>query len=101
MSPTNLVVLEQLVNLDLSEKNFPAAMNRVQSRLQQSPDLTTLYLLVARIQIALIAHDGKKEELLTLVGELEQSLREGVGSGSCVCCGGHTFVATDCTDEHR
>jgi len=52
LSPTNLVVLEQMVNLDLSEKNFPGAMNRVQSRRQQSPNLPTLNLLVARIQIA-------------------------------------------------
>jgi tetratricopeptide (TPR) repeat protein len=52
LSPTNFVVLEQMVNLDLSEKNFQAAMNRVQSRLQQSPNLPALNILVARIQIA-------------------------------------------------
>ena len=52
MSPTNLVVLEQLVNLDLTTKDFTAAMNRVQSRLQQSPDQPVLHLLVAKIQTA-------------------------------------------------
>jgi tetratricopeptide (TPR) repeat protein len=52
LSPTNLVILEQLVNLDLTEKDYPAAMSRVQLRLQQSPDLVTLHMLVAKIQIA-------------------------------------------------
>jgi tetratricopeptide (TPR) repeat protein len=52
LMPTNLVALEQIINLDLAEKNYSTAMSRVQTQLQTAPDSSILRLLVAKIQLA-------------------------------------------------
>jgi tetratricopeptide (TPR) repeat protein len=50
--PDYLPALEQLVNLDLAEKQYPAALQRVQSGLEKNPSLPGLNLLLARIFLA-------------------------------------------------
>jgi len=49
LQPDNLQALEQLVNLDLAEKNFPAAQRRVQTELDQKPNVDDLRLLLAKV----------------------------------------------------
>jgi tetratricopeptide (TPR) repeat protein len=52
IAPDNLPALEQLVNLDLAGKNYPAALQRIQTRQQVVPDSVELMLLVAKVQLA-------------------------------------------------
>ena len=52
LAPESLPTLEQLVNLDLTEKKFAAALSRIQSRQQSAPAEIQLQLLVAKVQLA-------------------------------------------------
>ncbi len=52
IEPENLTALEQLVNLDLTTKNYPAALQRIQARQQVAPDSVELMLMVAKVQLA-------------------------------------------------
>jgi tetratricopeptide (TPR) repeat protein len=52
LAPDSLPTLEQMVNLDLTEKKYTDAMRRVQTRLQVVPNEIQLQLLVAKVQIA-------------------------------------------------
>jgi tetratricopeptide (TPR) repeat protein len=52
LTPDYLPALEQLVALDLAEKQYPAALQRVQGRLEKNPNLPGLHLLLARIFLA-------------------------------------------------
>jgi tetratricopeptide (TPR) repeat protein len=52
ISPTNLPAIEQLVNLDLSAKNFDAALTRVNSQIQQGPGRVEFRILAAKIYLA-------------------------------------------------
>jgi tetratricopeptide (TPR) repeat protein len=60
VAPDYLPAVEQLVNLDLAEKQYPAALQRVQSRLEKNPGLAGLHLLLARIFLA--QNDTKQAE---------------------------------------
>lgn len=52
IAPENLSALEQLVNLDLTARNYPAALERIQARQSAAPDKVELLLLVAKVQLA-------------------------------------------------
>lgn len=52
IAPDNLPALEQLVNLDLAEKKYPAAMQRVQTQLSAKPGQIELKLLAAKVYLA-------------------------------------------------
>lgn len=52
LSPDFLLALEQLVNFDLAEKNFPTAHQRVQSQITRDPKQSSPYLLQAKIFLA-------------------------------------------------
>jgi tetratricopeptide (TPR) repeat protein len=58
IAPTNTLALEQLINLDLSETNFTAALQQVQSRIQADPTQGGLYVLAAKIFSA----EGKPDQ---------------------------------------
>jgi exosortase C (VPDSG-CTERM-specific) len=64
LAPTNLPPLEQLVNLDLADKNFPAAMQRVAEKLKANPNKLGLHLLVAKVQLAAGQRDEAEKTLL-------------------------------------
>ena len=49
---THLQALEQLVDLDLTERNFPAALQRVQNELQKTPDPAPFHVLAAKVYMA-------------------------------------------------
>ncbi len=52
LAPDSLQALEQLVDLDVRAKEYPAALQRVQSRLAQNPKDAGLQLLLAKIYLA-------------------------------------------------
>jgi putative PEP-CTERM system TPR-repeat lipoprotein len=58
--PDYLPALEQLVNLDLAEKQYPAALQRVQNLLEKNSNLPGLHLLLAKIFLA--QNDTKQAE---------------------------------------
>jgi tetratricopeptide (TPR) repeat protein len=67
LAPDNFTALEQLVNLDVMEKQYAAALQRVQAQLAKNPGLAGLQILQAQILIA--QGDAKQAEaaLLKLV----------------------------------
>ncbi|MDR3458995.1 MAG: tetratricopeptide repeat protein [Verrucomicrobiae bacterium] len=67
LAPANLPALEQLVNLDLEEKNFDGANQRVQTKLSQAPTNMMLHLLVAKVQLAAGNRAGAEKTLLAAV----------------------------------
>ncbi|HEV2208379.1 MAG TPA: tetratricopeptide repeat protein [Verrucomicrobiae bacterium] len=52
LAPDYLPAVEQLVNLDLAEKQYDQATQRVQARIDQQPRVADLWLLMARIHLA-------------------------------------------------
>lgn len=52
IEPINLSALEQLVNLDLTARNYAAALERIQARQQAAPENIGLLLLMAKVQLA-------------------------------------------------
>lgn len=52
IAPDNLPALEQLVNLDIAEKKYAAATQRVQAQMGTSPGRIELKLLAAKIYLA-------------------------------------------------
>jgi tetratricopeptide (TPR) repeat protein len=52
LAPDYLEALEQMVNLDLTEKQFATAEQRVEQRIAQDPAVPALKLLLAGVQIA-------------------------------------------------
>ena len=64
IAPDNVLVLEQLVNLDLAEKQFDSALQMVQSRLQTKPNQIALYVIESRIFSAENKHDQAEAALL-------------------------------------
>ncbi|HEY5041755.1 MAG TPA: tetratricopeptide repeat protein, partial [Verrucomicrobiae bacterium] len=67
LAPDNLQALEQLVNVDLTEKQYDAALQRVQSRLQQDPKSDDLQLLAATVFLAQGSRDKAEATLLKAV----------------------------------
>jgi tetratricopeptide (TPR) repeat protein len=49
LSPNFLPAMEQLVNLDLADKKYDSAMNRVQAEIEKHPDYPDLQTLRARV----------------------------------------------------
>lgn len=68
--PDSLSALEQLVNLDLMEKNYDAARARVQAEVQKKPKLAALQLIVAKVWLVQGKTDQAEAALLK-VDELE------------------------------
>jgi Tfp pilus assembly protein PilF len=64
LAPDNFTALEQLVNLDLKDKQYAAALQRVQSQLGKNPKLAAPLLLEA--QIFLAQGDTKQAEAALL-----------------------------------
>jgi tetratricopeptide (TPR) repeat protein len=52
LAPENLPPLEQLVELDISQKDFEAAMQRVQQKLQKEPNSAGAYFIKGKIYAA-------------------------------------------------
>ncbi|HEX5399666.1 MAG TPA: tetratricopeptide repeat protein [Verrucomicrobiae bacterium] len=52
LAPDNMQALDQLVRLDLSEKQFAAAQQRVQQKIAQYPKAAALQLLLANVMVA-------------------------------------------------
>jgi tetratricopeptide (TPR) repeat protein len=63
MAPDDLSALEQMVDLDLFEKQFSAAAQRVQSRLQADPKQLQLYMLLANVFSA----EGKDDQSVAIL----------------------------------
>jgi len=66
-APGSLPPLEQLLNLDLDEKNYEAANQRVQAKLSQTPTNVTLHLLLAKVQLAAGNRAAAEQTLLQAV----------------------------------
>jgi tetratricopeptide (TPR) repeat protein len=74
VAPGSISAFEQLVNLDIAEKQFTAATDRVQLRLQKNPHSANPWLLFAKIHMA--QNEVNKAELALLKAiELEPDLR--------------------------
>jgi tetratricopeptide (TPR) repeat protein len=67
LAPDSPVALEQLENLDLAEKQFDAAMQRVQSRLSADPNNVSLYILQAKVYLAEEKRDQAEATLLKAI----------------------------------
>jgi len=52
LAPDYFQAMEQLVSLDLAEKQYPAALQRVQSQIAKKPDSAELNILLGRIYLA-------------------------------------------------
>jgi len=52
LSPDYLPALEQLVDLDTAAKQYPAALQRIDSRVEKNPTVAGLYLLRAKVHVA-------------------------------------------------
>jgi len=68
LAPTNMPALEQLVNLDLDDKNYEAARRRVQAQVDQAPTKVVLHLLVAKVQLAAGNRAEAEQTLLQAAG---------------------------------
>jgi tetratricopeptide (TPR) repeat protein len=51
LSPDNLLSIDQLVSLDIADKNFSGAMQRVQAQIPKTPKSPGLYLVEAKVYI--------------------------------------------------
>jgi tetratricopeptide (TPR) repeat protein len=52
LDPDNVLAIEQLVNLDVSEKQYPAALQRAQQYVDRNPKLAEPLLILAKVFIA-------------------------------------------------
>ncbi len=64
IAPDNLAALEQLVDLDLLEKQFDAARQRVEARMQKDPKQIDLSLLLAKVYLTEGSQDKAEQVLL-------------------------------------
>jgi tetratricopeptide (TPR) repeat protein len=69
LAPDYLPALEQLVNLDLAEKQYSTALQRVQPQLEKHPSLPELTLLLAKI---FLAQKDMKQAEAALLKAIEQ-----------------------------
>ncbi len=67
IAPDNLPALEQLVNLDLSEKQFDAARHRVEARMQKDPKQIELSLILAKVYQVEGSQDKTEQVLLKAI----------------------------------
>jgi len=63
LEPGNMEAISQLVNLDLAEGSYPAAMQRIQNELQKNPKNILLHLLVAQVLMAENKNDEAEASL--------------------------------------
>ena len=61
ISPTFFAALERLVDLDLSEKNEQAAMDRVNRQIEQDPKSALLQCLAAKIHVVKVLAQVKEQ----------------------------------------
>src|SRR5260370_39530024 len=52
LGPDSVPVLQQLVELDLANKNYPAASQRVQTAIERNPTIAALKFLEAKVHLA-------------------------------------------------
>ena len=52
LAPGYLPAIEQLTNLDITEKNLPAARSRIEAELAKTPNAAPLHLLMSRVAFA-------------------------------------------------
>ena len=52
LAPENVLFLAQIVDLDIEQKNFPAALQRVEAEMQKTPGSASLQFLVGKIHAA-------------------------------------------------
>lgn len=64
IDPNYLPALEELVNLDLADKQFAVARERVQSQIAKRPETAALYLLLGRVCFADRDFTGAERALL-------------------------------------
>lgn len=64
LAPDNLLALEQLVELDLSEGLMDAALERVQAQIQRQPQAGATHFLLARVHTARHDMDATEQALL-------------------------------------
>jgi tetratricopeptide (TPR) repeat protein len=74
ITPDYLPALEQLVNMDLADKQFGSALQRVRKQMEQKPASAGLQLLLAKILVAQRNLDEAEVALLKAV-ELDPALR--------------------------
>ena len=67
IAPDNLPALEQVVNLDLAEKQFTAAMQRVKAEVNKRPKQVDLQLLTTKIFLAETNQDQAEATLLKVI----------------------------------
>lgn len=88
LAPDNILAIGQLIDLDLQEKDFPAATRLVQAQLQENPKAAPLHLLDGRIQMA--QHEWQKAETA-----LKQSLALDAGLSQAYEMLVSVYLATD------
>ena len=64
LAPDNLAPVQQLVDMDISEKQFGAAMQRVEQQMQKNPSSAIVYFLQARVFVAQQEWDRAEAALL-------------------------------------
>ena len=67
ISPSYLPAVEQLVNLDLLEKKFPSAIQRINSQIEKNPKSEVPRLLLARIYLAQNDRESAEAALLKTI----------------------------------
>lgn len=67
LSPDSVAALQQLVGMDLDEKHFAAASNRVQQAMERRPEAPELLVLLARVYLAGTNQPGAEAALLKAV----------------------------------
>ena len=67
LAPEYLPAVEQLVNLDIDLKQYSAALQRVEARVEQKPDTPVLQFLMAKIFIAQKTLDKAEAALLKAI----------------------------------
>lgn len=73
LAPDNVLAIGQLIDLDLQEKDFPAAMRRVQEQLEKHPEIAGLRLLEGKVEMAK-ADWAKAEAALKKALEMDPNL---------------------------
>jgi tetratricopeptide (TPR) repeat protein len=63
LSPDNLLSIDQLVSLDIADKNFQDAMQRVQAQIRRTPQAASLFLIEAKVYIGQANWDGAETAL--------------------------------------
>ncbi len=86
MAPNYLAALEQLVDLDLKEKQYATALKRVEKQLERSPKAPEPPLLEAKIFLAQSKTNEAEAVLLKAIQSQPDFRGTVLFAGSIVCC---------------